>query len=182
VIATLLDEHQGMLTRLDRLAALVAPAAGSDRAGLEEIRDLAAALIGAEPHHRREELVLFPALMERGVHGPPEVMAAEHVELRERKRALHDAAQRMLADGSENWSTIRTRARALIDFLRQHISKEDGVLFPMALQAIHEPSAWAELRRRCDAIGYCCDAAHGAHANEGRGARSSPVQSDTRTR
>jgi hypothetical protein len=52
--------------------------------------------------------------------------------------------------------------------LREHIAKEDGVLYPLALRVIREPSTWAELRARCDAIGYCCPRA-GSSLADGRG-------------
>lgn len=39
-----------------------------------QLTDIAEHLIKAEPHHQREEKVLFPELEERGVFGPPEVM------------------------------------------------------------------------------------------------------------
>jgi hypothetical protein len=47
------------------------------------------------------------------------------------------------------------RARALVGMLREHIAKEDNVLYPMAVRVIRDPAVWAELRRRCDEIGYC---------------------------
>lgn len=166
-LATLLDEHQVILSHLARLAELtLAPALVTApalrRAVLEELLRLATKLIGVEPHHQREEQVLFPALEERGIHGPPEAMAAEHVRLRALKHALHDQARRLLAGGESLWPETCATAETLIEMLRAHIAKEDGVLYPLALRVIHEPSVWAELRRRCDAIGYCCPRAAAA--------------------
>jgi len=156
-IATFLDEHQAILACLERLAEIAAaPSVPERRAGLEELARLASHLIGVEPHHQREEQVLFPAMQERGIHGPPEVMASEHVRLRALKHALADFARRLLAGDRSAWHDAQATAEALIQMLRAHIAKEDGVLYPLALQAIHEPSVWADLRRRCDAIGYCC--------------------------
>lgn len=157
-VATLLDEHQAILGMLARLYALVS--AGRDarpsRDCLVEIEALASRLIAVEPHHRREEQVLFPALEAHGVHGPPEVMVAEHVRLRALKHALHELVRRQLAGEDKRWAETRVTAETLIEMLRAHIAKEDGVLYPLALRVLGGPEAWAELRRRCDAIGYCC--------------------------
>jgi len=158
-IATFLDEHQVILSHLERLAELTAaPTAPQQRAELEELARLASRLIGVEPHHQREEQVLFPALQELGIHGPTEAMASEHVRLRVLKHALDDLARRLLSGDRRAWPDARVTAEALVEMLRAHIAKEDGVLYPLALRVIHA-SAWAELRRRCDAIGYCCQVA-----------------------
>jgi hypothetical protein len=156
-VATLLDEHQVILSHLARLAELTAASTLPEpRADLEELAQLASRLIGAEPHHRREEEVLFPALQERGIHGPPEAMAFEHVGLRALKHELHEGAGRLLAGDPGAWPDVRITAATLIETLRAHIAKEDNVLYPLALRVIRDAAVWAELRRRCDAIGYCC--------------------------
>lgn len=155
-IATLLDEHQAILAKLARLVELVGRTDVPERGGLEELAALAVHLIGVEPHHRREEQVLFPALEERGIHGPPEMMAFEHVRLRAMKHALRDLAELLLEGDRGLWPEARATAETLAQLLRAHIAKEDDILYPLALRVIRDPAVWAELRRRCDAIGYCC--------------------------
>ncbi len=169
-VATLLDEHQVILGHLARLEELVSAGrdARPDGSGLEQLERLAAHLIGAEPHHQREEQVLFPALQEHGVHGPPEAMASEHVRLRALKHALAELLRRQLAGEEKLWGETRATAETLIEMLRAHIAKEDGVLFPLALRVLREPALWAELRRRCDAIGYCCSRAGASPVDERR--------------
>ena len=44
----------------------------------------------------------------------------------------------------------------LCSMLRQHIDKENNILYPMALQSITEVTQWEEMKVRCDEIGYCC--------------------------
>jgi hemerythrin-like domain-containing protein len=157
-IATLLDEHQALLLHLNRMAELAARPRLEENharrnARLEEIESIAAQLIAAEPHHQREELVLFPALQERGIHGPPGLMAAEHVELRELEHDFLEATRRVRRD-SGSWLEVRDLAAELEAVLRMHIAKENCDLFPLALRAIPESSVWNELKRRCDEIGY----------------------------
>lgn len=161
VVAVLMDEHQRILAQLERLGELVAdgaePSGPEGRERLERIRAVAETLIGAEPHHQREERVLFPALVERGIDGPPRVMELEHVELRALKHAVHEHAGRLLDRDGGDWQRLLHGARGLIDQLRLHIAKEDQVLYPLALRQI--PAAeWDGMRRRCDEIGYCCHA------------------------
>lgn len=163
VLATFMDEHQRILAELSRLEALaqglcVPTSVIEWHRELKTVRGIAGTLIGAEPHHRREEEVLFPALEERGVHGPPEVMAAEHVELRALKHRLLEQADAALASLHWQRGEIAETALALVRTLRDHIAKEDQVLYPMSFGLIRDPAVWDELRRRCDAIGYCCHA------------------------
>lgn len=163
VLATLMDEHQRLLAKLDRLELLVQRGSRTSDVAerpalLEEIRRIAAELIAAEPHHRREEEVLFPALERQGIRGPGAVMTAEHVELRTLKHALQDCALAALELDEVGWSEVCGVANALSHRLREHIFKEDNVLYPLAFNAIREPAVWAELARRCDEIGYCCHA------------------------
>ncbi len=40
--------------------------------------------------------------------------------------------------------------------LRDHIFKENNILYPMAVQVILEPEKWADMKLKCDEIGYCC--------------------------
>ena len=86
-------------------------------------------------HHRKEEGILFPAMEEAGVPkegGPIGVMLAEHEEGRRLTRAMREAAERVIqGDGSAKLSVIES-ARGYTELLRQHIRKEDAVLFPMA--------------------------------------------------
>ena len=157
-----MDEHQAILARLERLQELVArelgePSAPDARARLEEIASIGRHLVDAEPHHQREEQVLFPALRELGIEGPPNVMEAEHVELRALKHAVAEGAAKILesGDGAGVARGFARNARQLVGLLRDHIAKEDHVLYPMAVQAI-APAEWERMKARCDEIGYCC--------------------------
>lgn len=90
-------------------------------------------------HHKKEEGVLFPAMIDQGVpvHGGPiSVMLSEHEQGRTLARSLRSAAEQMqTGDASASEEVIRS-ARGYASLLRQHIGKEDHVLFPMADQLI----------------------------------------------
>lgn len=98
-------------------------------------------------HFTLEEDALFPLL---GHHlsyemGPLAVMLAEHAEFRRLQEALTDA----LRTGDRN--TQRVHARAIIDLLRDHIAKEDDVLFPLAEEML-APAEKAEVDQRAQAL------------------------------
>ncbi len=157
---TLMAEHEIILQTLDALAALnqaVQQAAALDPAHVARLEHIATHLVDAEPHHAREEDALFPELEKRYVSGPPQVMRLEHVELRQRKHALLELAR---AAKTMPYAGFRRRlnelAGYLVPTLRDHIAKEDHILYPMAAQVITDPALWADIQARCDEIGYCC--------------------------
>jgi hemerythrin-like domain-containing protein len=91
-------------------------------------------------HHAKEEDALFPAMVHAGVPaggGPIDVMLEEHAEGRDLLRAMETgtAAERAAA------------ARRYVDLLRDHIDKENALLFPLA-DAVLDAEAQAALLRQ----------------------------------
>ena len=105
-------------------------------------------------HHAKEENLLFPRMKERGVpvHGGPiGVMLAEHDQGRGYLRAVRenlDDAEEGLPDALH---AVLENAGNYIVMLRQHIQKEDNILFRMAHMVL-EPDDVAELTREFDAV------------------------------
>ena len=90
-------------------------------------------------HHKKEEGVLFTKMEAHGMSnqaGPLAVMLAEHEEGRRYTRGLAEAAQRLENGDAAARADIIHNARGYIELLRQHIVKEDNILFPMADQVI----------------------------------------------
>jgi hemerythrin-like domain-containing protein len=84
-------------------------------------------------HHLKEEKVLFPALEEKGIErvgGPIGMMLMEHEEGRGYVRAMAEALKR--EGGVPPRTVLVENARAYISLLREHIRKEDEILFNMA--------------------------------------------------
>ena len=90
-------------------------------------------------HHKKEEGVLFKAMVANGLPtegGPVNEMLGEHEQGRAFTRAMREAAQRWEGgDASARQAVIRN-AHGYAALLRQHIAKEDGILFPLADQVI----------------------------------------------
>ena len=105
-------------------------------------------------HHAKEENLLFPRMKERGVPergGPIGVMLAEHDQGRAYLRAVRenlDAAERGSEEARER---VFASAAAYIAMLRQHIQKEDNILFRMARMVL-QPDDVAELTREFGAV------------------------------
>jgi len=101
-------------------------------------------------HHKKEEKVLFPALVENGMSkdsGPVAVMLAEHEEGRRLAHAIRQATERFQAGELRMRETLIQNSKDYINLLHQHIAKEDKVLFPIADKVIpldqHEKIALA---------------------------------------
>ena len=90
-------------------------------------------------HHKKEEGILFVALEANGMPrdtGPVAVMLEEHEEGRRLTRAMREAAERVQAGDSTAISQVVQNALEYVMLLREHIQKEDNILFPMADQVI----------------------------------------------
>ncbi len=157
MIRTFMDEHATIRKSLDALEVIANKLKESpeDRdALLLEMSQLGGQLVKAEPHHQREEDVLFPVLSQRGLAGPPSVMAHEHIEIRRLKHILADKPSLHMGDDGLPLKPIVDAALVLVSTLRQHIDKENRILYPMSMQVIREESDWSQLKERADEIGY----------------------------
>ncbi len=162
-IDTLYREHDEILRFLDlleevnpRIQRLAAHEPGNRDLAL--LKHLAEHLVAAEKHHAREEDVLFPALEARGLTGPTRVMRVEHNQFRPRKHRLLVLAEN--AATAPDFAAFQTEvdeiARFIAENLREHIYKENAVLYPAALRLITGDADWEVIKEKCDAIGYCC--------------------------
>jgi len=90
-------------------------------------------------HHRKEEGVLFEAMVANGMSrlgGPIAVMLADHEQGRSFTRGMRSAAQKLEAGDDSAREAVISNARGYVALLQQHIMKEDNILFPMAERVI----------------------------------------------
>lgn len=104
-------------------------------------------------HHGKEEDLLFPLLESRGMiraGGPTGVMLHEHEEGRALVRQMAEAAEACNwgEDSQRKWAAA---ARGYIELLRQHIFKENNILFVMAENML-TPQEQEELAAEFDKV------------------------------
>lgn len=159
VVRVMVEEHDCILSFLDNLENFnesIQQQGSVTDLDLHSLKTIALNLVGAEPHHLREEEVLFPEVEKRGLIGPPEVMRREHEQLRAWKHALLELAQTGTElPVNEFKNTLGAIAGCLVLTLRDHIMKENNILYPASLQAIQSDETWEAMQNACDRIGYC---------------------------
>jgi hemerythrin-like domain-containing protein len=134
---TLNHEHQVVLLVLagaEREAAAIRSTGTAHVAEVEEMLDFFANFVD-RCHHSKEERHLFPALEARGMPvggGPVAVMLREHEQGRATVRAIRDALARFKSGDPASAGDLADGLLHYADLLRNHIAKEDNVLFPMA--------------------------------------------------
>jgi DUF438 domain-containing protein len=163
-VRTLMEEHRFILASLEQLGALVgrlqkdrqnggAAVTGED---LEALKGIAHHLVDAESHHDREEDVLFPRMEAHGAAELPGRMKTDHVTFRAKKRRLYQLAQAGVgADPAGFVAEVIRIGEYLVRELTAHIATEDDKVYMQALEVL-DPEEWDEVKRGCDAIGYCC--------------------------
>jgi hemerythrin-like domain-containing protein len=86
-------------------------------------------------HHKKEEGVLFGAMVESGLprsDGPLDMFLDEHEQGRALTRGMRDAARQLQEGDASARAAVISNARRYVALLRDHIVKEDEMLFPMA--------------------------------------------------
>jgi len=140
-IQALMDEHrviEQVLGALETFADRLETGETLDRTAVAKFADFFQNFAD-RCHHGKEEDRLFAQMERNGFpkeYGPLAVMLAEHVEGRSHVGALAAAGEGSGALSATEREAVLAHARAYIPLLRNHILKEDNILYPMALQAI----------------------------------------------
>ena len=136
-IVKLMNEHQLGLRELENMlqAGREMKTSGFDFAVYEKLRE-AVRFINEDirQHNRSEEEALFPALEAKiGQNGPTAVMRSEHQQLWLALDKLQNELNHLLDHSGETQklNSIAELATFIHDFLKQHIFKEDNILYPM---------------------------------------------------
>ncbi len=136
-ITILMNEHrliENVLGSLETCALEIEGGLAFERAFA---RDYAGFLRGFADawHHGKEEDILFRRMIERGFSeesGPVAVMLHEHREGRALVGAIHGVGEGTGEVTPAERATFLTGANGFIPLLRQHIQKEDNILYPMS--------------------------------------------------
>lgn len=139
------SDHQIILTQLDDLEAVINQPA-VDHQKVEEFLHFTETF--AEPHHQKEEQVLFPALEKKGMPregGPIGMMLWEHTAKREYLAKMREALK------ENNEDKLKENTQAMIALLREHIFKENNILYPCAQDLLTEQEL-AEIATQCEKL------------------------------
>jgi hypothetical protein len=161
VVHTLIAEHDKILeflTQLEEINLKIQKSESYDSAleQIEALKTVTFNILDAENHHQREEKVLFTEMEDREITGPTRIMRMEHEDLRSKKKFL-----KLTAEEASNSNFIEFKAKVddtskyIIFNLRDHIFKENYILYPTAIEAIKGKETWQDMKKRCDEIGYC---------------------------
>ena len=138
--AGLREEHQWILKVAGVLEAILArePDDGLDFDAIEDCVQFIR-LFADACHHGQEEDLLFPELEARGMPrdaGPIAVMLHEHQMGRAYAQRMVRALPGARADDPEARQILVNSANGYVQLIRDHINKEDNVLFNLADQAV----------------------------------------------
>ena len=105
-------------------------------------------------HHAKEEKHLFPGLEKRGVAvegGPIGAMLQEHRQGRAYIRIMREEGQKYAEGTLADPDLLVDAVRAYVSLLRQHILKEDRILFRLSDQVL-TPADQQELLEACECV------------------------------
>jgi len=137
------EEHAGIKVMLDILGKVcdrLETGEPADPDHLDRILEFLKIFVD-KCHHAKEEDLLFPEMERVGIPregGPIGVMLSEHRLGRENVRGMGEAAERYKGGDRAASALFVRNARGYIELLRQHIDKEDNILYPMADARIPE--------------------------------------------
>ena len=137
----LIDEHRLILEVLDSLEEAADRLDGGAYVDPGLFLDAAEFISGFADrcHHGKEEDILFVAMTARDMpqdSGPVAVMLHEHDEGRRYTTVFRTAAEQLKAGDASAADDVVRNVFDYVNLLREHIAKEDNVLFPMADQII----------------------------------------------
>lgn len=156
VTEILSSEHRVIELVLGALEAMAERAFTKSELVLADARDAVLFLrtFADACHHGKEEARLFPAMERHGLPagaGPTAVMRREHDMGRAHVRKMDEAVTDFEKGAPDAATRFAFEARGFVELLREHIAKEDQVLFPMADRML--PAAvQAELLRDFDHV------------------------------
>jgi hemerythrin-like domain-containing protein len=130
-------EHEVILSVLDCLEKLADDVRGGGALDLLSAREVLDFLgtFADKCHHGKEEGALFPMLGTKGLPtqvGPVAVMLAEHELGRAEIAGMRAEIAGPATVSAERALRFAVHANTYVDLLRDHIAKENNVLFPMA--------------------------------------------------
>lgn len=111
-------------------------------------------LTDVDKHYKRKEYLVFPYLEKKGITGPPKVMWGKHDEIRTLLQGAVETLRACPPDREELQAVADIMLLPALKGVDDMITKEEEILFPMALETLTE-AEWYEVHRQTLDIGYC---------------------------
>jgi hemerythrin-like domain-containing protein len=136
------DEHEGvkiMLNILEKVCQQLEAVGSLNKKHFEGILEFLKVFVD-KCHHGKEEDLLFPALIAVGVpkEGPIAVLLHEHEKGRHYVKAMGEAYATYTAGNKSTSKDILQNAHGYVSLMRDHIEKENNVLYVMADSRLSE--------------------------------------------
>jgi hemerythrin-like domain-containing protein len=137
------DEHEGiklMLNIMETISNDLEKGKGLNPDHFEKILEFIKGFAD-KCHHGKEEDILFPAMVNHGIPkegGPIAVMLYEHRLGRDHIKSLSSAFEEFKGGNMSAINGIISSSRGYVELLRNHIEKENNILFMMADRALNE--------------------------------------------
>ena len=119
-----------------------------------KLRGLFNNLYDVDKHYQRKEYLLFTYLEKLEITGPPKVMWGKQDEIREQIKGSIDVLQVETMTPEEFKAAAEMVLKPAAKGAWDMITKEEEILFPMALDAITE-AQWYEISKQSIEIGFC---------------------------
>lgn len=113
-------------------------------------------LSAMKEHFEREDDVILPYLRRFGWANLCVVAENDHAQLRADIDSLTSLVTAIQAFSPEDFQTALVAVVGrFCSCLSEHLSFEDGLLWPIALVVIDDPAVWRTMKALCEEIGYC---------------------------
>lgn len=131
------EEHKGVLLMLQILEAVCQRLKKGQEVNPEHLSQILEFLkvFVDRCHHTKEEELLFPAMEKAGVPnegGPIGMMLLEHDQGRGYIKGFAEAVESYQSGDKKTGAKIIKNAQGYINLLKEHINKEDGMLYVIA--------------------------------------------------
>ena len=124
-----------------------------------EYRQLAHAvshLCAMKEHFEREDDVILPYLKRTGWDSLCTIAARDHMQLKAQIDCLTSLVSESQTLSPEDLqAALADCVESFCSCLLEHLSFEDGLLWPVALAVIDNPAVWQGMKTVCEEIGYC---------------------------
>ncbi len=138
------DEHEGIKLMLSIMEKICGNLKNGEDLNVNHYKKIIDFLktFADKCHHGKEEGILFPAMGQRGIPhegGPIGVMLYEHEQGRAFIKGMNDALAAYENGNQDSVKDLIAASEGYIQLLRDHIEKENNILFMMADQVLTEP-------------------------------------------